>query len=352
MRETYENRFKTYAEFGLTIGLDLIGLSQKIFTDSKIVYALGVRIVQCNSRENLWQAQEIYSFETGEIFDGLGRYWQCGSRLCPYCAAANSRRNRKRIQTAIANYKQPIGESYRLITLTMPKLGLPLEQTRKILSRAWTLFRKRRWFKEKIPAGSKAEEFTVDKQGRVHLHLHLLASSRYFKDIDLKMEWSRVLEIAFHEAGIDLDEYLGGKYAVVNLKRIWDVKKAIFEVTKYITKSSSFKFFNEAELIAFAKIPRFARSFELFGKWQGRHEMASENHGQTTYLDNTDIKDGRKSENDAAERTERQTWRQKVPYQTHEEILISTRRQFEAARRFREAQFRRRWPDVELMPFA
>lgn len=351
MRETYENRFRTYNDFGLQIGLDLIGLSQKIFTDSKIVYALGVRIMTCNSPENAWQAKEIYSFQTGEIFDGLGRYWQCGSRLCPYCAAANSRRNRKRLNAAIATYKQPIGESYRLITLTMPKLGLPLEETRKILTRAWTLLRKRKWFRDKIPAGSKAEEFTTDKQGRVHLHLHLLASSRYFKDIDIKMEWSRVLEIAFHEANIELDEYLGDKYAVVNLKRIWDVKKAIFEVTKYITKSSSFKFFNEAELIAFAKIPRFARSFELFGKWQGRHEMASEKAEQTTYLDNTDVKDGRKSENPATEQTERQTWRQKVPYQTHDEILISTRRQFEATKRFREMQFKQRWPDVELMPF-
>lgn len=352
MRETYQNRFKTYAEFGTQLGLDLIGLSKTITTDSKLVYALGVRIVTCNANRNFWKADEIYSFETGEIFDGLGRYWQCGSRLCPYCAAANSRRNRKRIQNAIANYKQPLGESYRLITLTMPKLGLPLEDTRKILTRAWTLLRKRRFFKEKIPAGSKAEEFTVDKQGRVHLHLHLLASSRYFKDIDIKMEWSRVLEIAFHEAGIELDEYLGDKYAVVNLRRIWDVKKAIFEVTKYITKSSGFKNFSKAEMIAFAKIPRFARSFELFGKWQGKHEMAIANAEQTTYLDNTNVKDGRKSENPATEQTERQTWRQKVPYQTHEEILITTIRQFEATKRFREQQFRRRWPDVELMPFA
>lgn len=329
-----------------------MGLSRKILTDSKIVYALGVRIVTCNSAQNFWKANEIYSFETGEIFDGIGRYWQCGSRLCPYCAATNSRRNRRRITNAIANYKQPIGESYRLITLTMPKLGLPLEETRKILTRAWTLLRKRKWFKEKIPAGSKAEEFTVDKQGRVHLHLHLLASSRYFKDIDLKMEWTRALEIAFHEAGIELDEYLGDKYAVVNLKRIWDVKKAIFEVTKYITKSSSFKNFSETELIAFAKIPRFSRSFELFGKWQGKHSEAIEMQEQTTYLDNTEVKDGPKSEVAATEQTDRQTWRQKVPYQTHEEILISTIRQFEAAKRFREAQFRRRWPDVELMPFA
>ena len=352
MRETYHNRFQTYSEFGTAIGLDLIGLSKTITTDSKIVYALGVRIVTCNANGNLWKADEIYSFETGEIFDGLGRYWQCGSRLCPYCAAANSRRNRRRLRNAIANYKQPIGESYRLITLTMPKLGLPLEQTRKILTRAWTLLRKRQFFKTKIPAGSKAEEFTVDKQGRVHLHLHLLASSRYFKDSQIKMEWSRVLEIAFHEAGIELDEYLGDKYAVVHLKRIWDRERGIFEVTKYITKSSSFKNFNEAEMIALAKIPRFARSFELFGKWQGKHEMAIEAEEPITYLDNTDVKDGRKSEVNATERSERQTWRQKVPYQTHEEILIATIEQFRASKRFREEQFRRRWPDVKLMPFA
>jgi hypothetical protein len=282
------------------------------------------RVWTCSERENHFVGDDLHNRQTGELYAGNGNLWGCGSKLCPSCVAKSSNRSRKELNLALKNQKLRTGENYQFITLTMPNPGLPLIQTREIIDRAWTLFRKRKYFIEKVRGESKNEEFTITENG-YHYHIHLLCVTRFLSFKKFRQEWTECLQTAFkefyfflkiclffHAVKIDNFVYLklifneiisselrflvilkalasnnipcvgfalnrsprykfntADEMAMVKIKRLNSsvngLKGAIQEVCKYVTKSDGWEKISENDLLDIARIERFPRMFELGG---------------------------------------------------------------------------------------
>jgi len=235
--------------------------------DRRILQALSHRIYLCNAIANTWLAENLHNPETGDLFDGYGRYWHCGSKLCSYCLRQNTRRNRTTLKTAIENQKLHTGEHYRFVTFTLPNIGLNVPDARAIVNRAWSLLRKRLFFRRCFVGGAKAEEFTVTPTGP-HYHLHVLARSKHFLYNKLRREWTDAVATAFSETPYEFIVPTSDNLLMVNVKIVHDLKKVSNEVCKYITKSNSWSKVPTDELIKIALIPIWHRMFEMFGTFR------------------------------------------------------------------------------------
>jgi len=238
--------------------------------DKEEVATLAARIALCNAKDNLVEAPRVVDKHTGEILPLQTHLWRCNSKLCPDCLAKERRRNRRKIELAIAQQKLFIGESYNFITFTVPNLGLNLLATRALVSASWQLFRKRKWTKSVIIGYAKSEEFTLTRKG-YHYHIHLLVRSKYIFFDRLRTEWTECVRAAYKAAGIDLKVSTADRLLIVNCQRVSSVTGAIKEVCKYITKSDSWRKISKKELLQVALITRWHRMFELGGTFAERN---------------------------------------------------------------------------------
>ena len=111
--------------------------------------------------ENIFCAHRLTS-KDGDFFDGKGSLSLSYSLLDPFYRAEEARRTRKRVSKAIAQIRPARGEFWRLVTLTVPTIvNVDLATVIKLVSRAWSLFRKRKWWSDRVSAGVKSIEFTL-----------------------------------------------------------------------------------------------------------------------------------------------------------------------------------------------
>jgi hypothetical protein len=236
-------------------------------------WGLCYRIWTCSDRENHWVGDDLHNTETGELYAGNGNLWSCGSKLCPSCVAKASNRSRNELKLSLKNQKLMTGEMYQFITLTIPNPNLSLIQTRTVLDRIWTLFRKRDYFKQKIRGGSKSEEFTLTGNG-YHYHYHLLCVTRFLNFNEFRREWSDCIKTVFKELNLPCEFKTDDGMAMVKIKRLNSsvngLKGAIQEVCKYVTKSDSWEKLPPKDLIEIASIKRFWRMFEIFGSFRAQ----------------------------------------------------------------------------------
>ena len=254
---------------------------------NEVLWGLYQRVSACALRSNHWVGEDLHNEETGELYDGNGIFWGCGSRLCPSCVAKLSRRSRRQLRLALDEQKLYVGENYQFITLTMPNPGLSLLRTRAIMDRAWSLFRKRDFFKEKIRGGSKNEEFTFTENG-YNYHFHLLCITRFLSFARVRQEWTDCLQKSFEENNVPFVVNTEDGLVVVNVKRVsgkQKIEKTILEVCKYITKNDSWEKIPPNDLVEVASIKRFPRMFELFGCFR-ESRKESENHSEKYASDN------------------------------------------------------------------
>lgn len=257
--------------------------------DRSTLLALAHRIDLCNANRNTWIGLGMENQETGEQYDGFGRYWQCNSKLCSYCVRENARRNRLTLRQAInrqtifqpdaldrnhPNYERlttlqglKTGEHYRFITLTIPNIGLDIPATRAIVNHAWSMFRKRLWFRRCVVGGAKAEEFTKTYNG-YHYHLHIVARSTNIRALDLRREWTASVQSAFREAGQPLRINTSDGLCMGNVQIVHDVEKVANEVCKYITKNKTWLEMPDDALCHIALVPHWHRMFEVFGSFR------------------------------------------------------------------------------------
>lgn len=235
--------------------------------DRKELLALSARITYCNDRANNWIGEDIHNQETGELFEGFGRYWHCSSKLCSFCLRQNSRRNRLKLQHAIRAQKLLVGEHFRFITLTLPNLGLDIPETRSIINYAWSLLRKRLFFVRSVAGGAKAEEFTSTSKG-FHYHIHLLTRSKQIRANDLRRAWTECVETAFKEFGHDFVVPTSDNLLFVNIKIVHDLKQVTNEVCKYVTKATSWTKMPMDDLVKIGLVGHWHRMFELFGTFR------------------------------------------------------------------------------------
>lgn len=257
-------------------------------------YAGRVRL--CCQDSNIWTAEDLHT-KKGECYDAAGRFWHCGHKLCPYCVARHSQRNRRRLREIIEQQKLYVGENYHFLTLTLPNQGIGLLEARKLFNDAWEVFRKRKWFRTTIKGGCKSEEFTLTKQG-YHYHGHVLVRSKYISYSSFRHFWTESLKHSFRKNGRQLTIKTADYMAMANSKRVHSLSNAIKEVAKYITKTDTWKNIPKSDLLDICRIRRFPRMFEFFGTFKSSGCVAGEEQGQAesnkTILDTRSLSDAEK----------------------------------------------------------
>lgn len=239
---------------------------------SRIVQGLADRIFACSRRENAFVAKDLHAADTGELYDGKGALWSCNSRICPSCVAKLARRNRRITRHVLDSEKLFLGEHWFFLTFTMPDLLLkefPLLFCRAVINDAWRKFSRSVWFAKVIRGGMKSEEFTVGKQSQYHYHIHSLAvcKNRITSDnfIEIRREWTNALAFSFKKHGVEFRCNTGDGYANVNVKKVYNKRAAVLELSKYLTKSESWSNIPPEQLADIATVERFPRMFEVFG---------------------------------------------------------------------------------------
>ncbi len=294
LKTTPKEKALIFAEDGRNLAAvidDAILAEQPDDYEQLTVYAHRLRL--CNQNSNIWTGIDLHT-KDGELFDGSGRFWVCSAKLCPYCLMKSSRRNRSRLRSILEEQKLYVGEHYHFITLTMPNHGLPLLQARAVLNKAWEIFRKKKWFDDTIIGGCKSEEFTLTPRG-YHYHAHILARSKYINYNSLRHFWTESLKFAFADAGLNLSIAIADGMAMANCRRVGALSEAINEVSKYITKTSTWKKIPAADLLDICRIRRFPRMFEFFGSFRNSCRVAGDEQidadGIKTILDTKSISD-------------------------------------------------------------
>jgi hypothetical protein len=185
---------------------------------------------------------------------------------------------------------------WRFITLTSPSVpASPLEAI-EVYQTAWALLRKRKFWADRVKAGYRGIEFTVnDSTGLVHCHLHCLALSKHLDYDALRSEWTDCIAIAWKRRGVSLHFKTVDQKAIVKVieprgrelgQRAMDA--AILETAKYCADGAAWASLSDAHLIEVANLERFPRLFESFGE--------TRNNSLDTILDNPDLSDGEKSQ--------------------------------------------------------
>lgn len=255
------------AESGRELAADLFAtIHNELPPDAPMLIAKTGRIRLCNSRDNLWRGKAMINFETGELYDGSGRFWYCNSRLCPCCASRSARGHRKLVREAL---KLPllVGQYRKFVTFTIPNHGRSLHESRRIVNYAWSLMRKRAWWKRTIKGGCKSEEFTLTRTG-IHYHVHSILISKYILFEILRSEWTKAYMKAAERFGLPISVATADSLLIVNVRNISNRDQAANEVCKYITKSDSWKKLNPTDLLDVLRLKRFPRVFEMFGTWR------------------------------------------------------------------------------------
>jgi hypothetical protein len=312
--------------------------------DAIEILALRKRIIECSDPENNFVAKDAHNPDTGEAYDAVGNLWSCNSKLCPTCIATFSRRNRKRLRDAIAKQKLRKGERYHFATFTVPNIGLSLVATRAIVNRAWELFRKRKLCVDLVRGGSKSEEFTLTAKG-YHYHLHCIFLSGWLSFQEVRRVWTECVGIAFSEANEPFEVRTSDGNLFVKILPVTDLKKAIFEVCKYVTKSDSWRKMKVEHIAEVALIKRWHRMFEVFGSFserQKRKVKAEDADASGDILDTRNFTDGDKPSHS-------EFWREalwKLGFEGYIERL------HDEIRRTREARMRQlelRWPQARII---
>jgi len=255
------------AEIGRELSADLTAIVRnEMPPDAPAIFAKIARIRYCNDDGNLWYADDLVNKETGELYAGSGRFWKCNSRLCPHCSKLSARKHRATIRK---NLKQPllIGQYRKFVTFTIPNLGLDLHQSRELVNHAWSLLRKRTWFKKTIIGGCKSEEFTVTAKG-IHYHLHSILISKYIQYDKLRNLWTESFITAAAAMNIPFSIGTADSMLIVNVRNISSADQAANEVCKYITKQDSWMKLDPASVLDILRLKRFPRVFEFLGSWR------------------------------------------------------------------------------------
>lgn len=233
--------------------------------DAETLAIYAHRVKACSSIENLWHATDLHN-DHGEAFEGSGRFWHCGHKLCNYCAAKQSRRHRSMLRQVIPKVPIQIGYKLEMMTLTIVNEGIPLLEARKILYYAWTIFRKRKWFRKHIRGGSKSEEFELTAAG-YHYHCHCIVERGSINFNEFREEWTKCVQNAYAAAKRVVPINTKDGWLQANFKKLTSIESAILETAKYVTKSCNWSSVKPDDLLDFCRIPRFPRMFELFGSF-------------------------------------------------------------------------------------
>ncbi len=170
----------------------------------------------------------------------------CEFRLCPDCGRRRSRRLQNKYLPMMRAFLRHHHVTPVHLVLTQTHRKETRKQSAKRIKDAFTKLHRNSFWKEFFKGGTWSLEFTKDKNGLHHTHLHIIGFRRKFFDIELlRSEWLAVT----------------GDSHVLNLKPILDIAAGLREVVKYVSKPLDIRRFGAGDLREF---------FQAFGHSQIR----------------------------------------------------------------------------------
>jgi hypothetical protein len=230
--------------------------------DSKDAQAAAEMVRECVSPENIVIAYDLHN-ANGEKFDGIIALNKCRLRFCPFCSELLPRRDRRRARLAVSSVRLRDGEHWQFITLTAPKIkDAGLFIALQVFRRAWSLLRKRRWWKENVRGGIKNHEWTTNEGAGYNAHLHLLVFGR-LKFGGLDYEWTECIKKAWSEHGYEIE--INTSDALAEVKRDTVSEGDRVKCVNYIFKAAAWDSVPDAHLVEIVELRRWPRLFEVFG---------------------------------------------------------------------------------------
>jgi hypothetical protein len=267
--------------------------------------------------------------------------------MCSHCIKLLQRKAQRRLVAARdafwKSHQREAGKFERFVTLTGPTLqGVCLEDSNKIYNRAFELLADSSFWSNRVTAGAKHVEFTVNSRG-YHTHIHVLVYGSYLERDAVEEEksrawraeraakhaahgmrivnalpalgnlqdaWTKSITQAVHEFGREIEWSDSAQHqawysrfplqsgeivevqpttaakANVDVRMVREKGRAsdgeiglpsvVKELTKYITKASSWSEVPAEQLVAIAEVKRWPRCFELLGEWRRTKTQKSE----------------------------------------------------------------------------
>jgi hypothetical protein len=176
----------------------------------------------------------------------------CEFRLCPDCGRRRSRKLQNKYLPMMRGFMLHHKVTPVHLVLTQTHRAETRKQSAKRIKDAFTKLQRREFWKEFFKGGTWSLEFTKDKNGLHHTHLHIIGFRRKFFDIELlRDEWLAVT---------------GDSY-VLHLKPIQDIATGLREVVKYVSKPLDIRRFGADDLKEFLGLKNM-RMFGTFGEFR------------------------------------------------------------------------------------
>lgn len=166
----------------------------------------------------------------------------CGNRFCPQCSANKSREDALQLATMIDYLKQEYGYEFIFLTLTAPNIpAYKAQEELKEYSKSFERLFKTKKVKTAIKGYVRKLEMTYNSvRNDYHPHYHVLLAVRksYFTQSSQyisQKEWLRLWANAKKDPTIKSVD-------IRKFKAKDDLYKAIFEISKYISKDSDYMY--------------------------------------------------------------------------------------------------------------
>ncbi len=206
--------------------------------------SLSERLLRCHSR--------VAFLTCGQHIHQVIPTYVCEFRLCPDCARRKSRKRLNDYLPAITAFIRQNRVTPVHLVLTQTHREETRAQSVKRLRSSFNNLIRREFWREYFRGGTWSIEFTKDKEGLHHTHLHIIGLRIKFFDISLlRKEWLSVT---------------GDSY-VLYLDRVTDLSQGLREVLKYVSKPLDIDRFTAEDLKDFLKL-RNIRLFSSFGEFR------------------------------------------------------------------------------------
>jgi hypothetical protein len=265
--------------------------------------AISYLVTDSGDLDNVYWAINLND-KRGQLFSGDGAFTNAGTPLDPFYAKKRSSGAFRAAKKAMQRAKTD-NDLQMLITFTMPTLiGFGFKRTFEVFDYAWSLMRKRKWFKDHITAAVCSEEFTLGDKKKLeaenrdwdfnldgfHTHKHILCYAKRIDTRELRTQWTDCLKRSAKKFGFQFSFNTKDGLAVVNRKSAYG-EKALREVSKYICKLEDFNRIPPSQLCEATRTFRGRRLISTFGRCN--ENRGSRKKDASLHLDKAETTDGK-----------------------------------------------------------
>ena len=199
----------------------------------------------------------VRHIETGEVRVMANA---CHLRFCPACARAKANLIRHNL------YQWGKDKSLKFLTLTLKHSSRPLNESISFLTRSFNKLRRLPIFRSAWRSGVWFLQVTYNAQkDEWHPHLHCLIDGGYIDHSTIRRHWRQVTH---------------GSY-IVDIRRVRDVRKAVNEVSRYVTKPVNLPDLPDSVLLDYYYHLRSKRTYGTFGG-QGKPKLLVKSSAKTS----------------------------------------------------------------------